>query len=100
MFDMVTSPGSVRINPVGRSRVAAPPLPMGIVRLPERERVRLSIDTHERAKRPLSREAPEIDQGRVVRCGLSIEIEVTRRGRGSRADRTTCPRRPADGSEE
>jgi len=33
MFDVVTSADSVRINPVGRSRVAAPPLAMGIVRL-------------------------------------------------------------------
>ena len=32
MFDVVTSADSVRINPVGRSRVAAPPLAMGIVR--------------------------------------------------------------------
>lgn len=72
---------------------------MGIVRLPERERVRLSTETHEGARRQPSSEASAIGQGRVVGYGRSMEIGVTRRRRQSSADRTTGPQRATDGGQ-
>ena len=49
MIDVSTSADAVRINPVGRSRVAAPPQAMGIVRLRGRDVVRFSTNARERA---------------------------------------------------
>jgi len=48
MIGVSPSAGSVRINPVGLSRVAVPSRAMGIVRLCERDAAQISTDARER----------------------------------------------------
>src|SRR5216684_3398382 len=65
MIGMSTILGSVRINPVGLSRVAAPAA-MGIVRLGERDAVRIPTDTREREGNRASGDARDVGERHVV----------------------------------
>jgi hypothetical protein len=65
---------------------------MGIVRLPERDPVRLSTDAREREGRLASNDPPGIGQ-RLVVVGAPSRDSVAMDGvRHSTADRTRCPR--------
>ena len=96
---MSADAGSVRINPVGLSRVAACRYAMGIVRLSGRDAVRLSTDACERAGQPGSSEAHGVGQPHEVVRPWLVDIVAKERARQSTADRPRVRRDPSSEGE-
>ena len=84
----------MRINPVGLSRVAACRKAMGIVRLGERDGVRISTEALEREGREASNDPQESGQRPVVVGAPSREIVALDGERHSAADRTRAREGP------
>lgn len=89
-----TSAGSVRINPVGLYRVAAPPQIYGIVRVVGRGAMRLSTEACEREGRRTWSEALVVGEWRVVVPAPAVDVAATEGAKQSAADRTGVRRYP------
>ena len=72
---------------------------MGIVRLSERDVVRLSTHARERGGQPASSEADGVGQRHEVAPASLVDIEAQERARHSTADRTCVRRRPSSEGE-
>jgi hypothetical protein len=81
---MRTRAGSVRINPVGLNRVAAPPQRYGDCKAVGRETGRLSIAVCERAARPPTCETPEAGRWYGVWPVSGVAIEPATLGEAQR----------------
>ena len=99
MIDVSTSADAVRINPVGRSRVAAPPQAMGIVRLRGRDGVRCSTNARERAGPRRWSEAIGVGHAREVVPTSLVDIVDKERARHSTAERPRVRRDPSAADE-
>jgi hypothetical protein len=88
MIGVSTNAGSVRINPVGLNRVAGLLHAMGIVRLGERDAVRIVTDTREREGLEASKDPWEIGRRPVVVGAPSREIVTMDGARHNAANRT------------
>ena len=89
MMGSATGAGTVRINPVGLSRVAQRiESAMGIVRLLGRDVRRLSAEAREREGRPALRDAPEIAHDPLAVAASSMAIVLIEGAGHSAADRT------------